>query len=73
VIIRDDTGATLGTDMITLSGRGHTSFVLTDRYGLTAKIRGTLEFQTPSGGQITAIGLRFSPAGAFTNIPAIAK
>jgi len=73
VIIRDDTGATLGSDTISLAGRGHISFVLTDRYGLTGGIRGTLEFQTPSNGQISALGLRFNSKGAYTDIPSIAK
>lgn len=73
VIIRDDTGANLGSDIISLPGRGHISFVLTDRYGLTGGIRGTLELQTPSNGQISALGLSFNSQGAFTDIPAVAK
>ncbi len=71
VIIRDDTGAALGSDTISLPGHGHIQFILTSRYGLTANLRGSLEFQTPSGGQISVTGLAFTPQGAITTLPAI--
>ena len=74
VIIRDDTGVNFGTDTITLPGHGHISFVMTDRYGITAKIRGTLEFQTPVNGQISVIGIRSKPSvNSLTTIPPLAK
>ena len=64
VVVRDDTGAQIATDMITLAANGHYAFTLgTDRYPGTATIRGTIEFDTPSGVQIGALGIRI-PAGA---------
>ena len=72
VVIRDDTGAQIGTGSINLPAQGHTSFMLTDAthgYPVTAGIRGTITFVTPTGGQIAPLGLRATPAGAFTTIP----
>ena len=73
IVIRDDQGATLGTASINLAARGHTSFVLTSNYAYTAGKRGTVEFDTPPGTQITVLGLRATPSGALTTIPAIVK
>ncbi len=40
----------------------------------TANIRGTIEFDTPAGGRISVLGLRFSPPNsALTTIPALAN
>ncbi len=73
VVLRDDTGASLGTATINLAARGHTSFILTDRYASVAGKRGTVEFDTPAGAQISALGLRATPTGAVTTIPVLAK
>jgi hypothetical protein len=76
VIIRDDTGAQIGTDSISLAGNGHTSFVAPDRYPGTANGRGTLEFDPPLGGQISVLGIRFTPFGntnTLTTIPVLAN
>jgi hypothetical protein len=74
VTIRDDTGAVIITETITLPASGHTSFDLASRYAsLTAQRRGTLEFRTPSGGQISVLGLKFNATGAFSTTPAVAK
>jgi hypothetical protein len=73
VIIRDDTGTQIGSDTIPLTPNEHISFMLTDDYAFTAGKRGTVEFDTPSGGQIAVLGLRATPAGAFTTIPVLAK
>lgn len=73
VVIRDDTGAVAVSDSITLAAQGHTSFSLADRYTATAQRRGTVEFQTPAGGQISVLGLRFNPKGAFSTVPPLAK
>jgi len=73
VVVRDDTGATLGTAAIDLVGLGHTSFMLADRYAFVVGKRGTVEFETPAGAQISALGLRATPAGVLTTIPVLAK
>ena len=72
--IRDDTGAVILTDTLALPAMGHASFNLIDRYAsMTAQRRGTLEFRTPSAGQISVLGLRFNATGAFSTIPAFAE
>ena len=76
VTIRDLTGATIGIDSITLNPNGHIQFTLvTDRYLSTQNIRGTIEFDTPFGAQIGALGIRI-PAGdahTYTTLPALAR
>ena len=72
-------GAQVGTGSISLGARGHASFMLTDAaqgYPATAGIRGTIEFDTPSGGQIAPLGLRAAsiPGGyTVTTIPVFTK
>jgi hypothetical protein len=79
VIIRDDTGVLISAPgtTISLGANGHTSFVLSDPvlgFPLTANIRGTIEFDTPAGGRISVLGLRFTPPNnALTTIPALAN
>jgi hypothetical protein len=79
VIIRDDTGTIIGTKRtsISLGGNGHSSFVLSDLtngFPETANIRGTIEFDTPAGGRISVLGIRFTPPNnALTTIPALAN
>ena len=76
VTVRDSTGATIASDTITLNPNGHYAFTLgTDRYPAALAIRGTIEFDTPAGAQIGALGIRI-PAGAahtYTTLPALAK
>jgi hypothetical protein len=69
VVIRDDTGAPMQNTSIDLVGHGHISFMLTDTYASTAGKRGTIEFVTPAGGRISAMGLRATPSGNLTTIP----
>jgi hypothetical protein len=73
VVLRDDTGAILETTTIDLSARGHTSFTLSKSYASVKNKRGTVEFDTPPGGQITALGILATPTGALTTIPVLAK
>jgi len=76
VVIRDDTGTQIGTPgaTIALAGSGHASFVLSAQFPITANKRGTIEFDTPPGGQIAALGIRFTPPNnALTTIPALAN
>jgi hypothetical protein len=74
VIIRDDNGNILQSPVLSVPALGHTSFVLVNRFGVAAQRRGTLEFQTPAGGQISVLGIRYyNPTQAFSTIPALAK
>ncbi len=74
VVIRDDTGAQIGIDTLNLAGNGHLAFTLgTDKYPATANIRGTIEFDTPFGGQIGALGIRIPATHTFTTLPALVK
>ncbi|MSV35008.1 MAG: hypothetical protein EXQ47_05340 [Bryobacterales bacterium] len=83
VMIRDDTGAVISEPGTTLSlaSSGHTSFVLSQQYPFTANKRGTIEFATPPGGQISVLGIRTTPlikangtnTLTLTTIPALAN
>ena len=73
VVIRDDTGNQIGTGSIPLNANGHTSFILTTQYPTTANIRGTVEFDTPAGAEISVLGIRSPPALTFTTLPPLAK
>jgi hypothetical protein len=75
VVIRDDTGALLPAQpSIQLPAGDHFQFGLADQFPVTANIRGTVEFDTPSQGQISVLGLRFTPPNnALTTIPALAN
>ncbi len=73
VLIRDDTGAPQQTTAIDLPAHGHISFMLPDTYAAAAGKRGTIEFVTPVGGSISALGLRATPTGNLTTIPVLAK
>ena len=80
VIIRNENGALMVTQKtgISLDGNGHFQFVLADPangFPETANIRGTIEFDAPpNGGQISVLGLRFTPPNnALTTIPAMAQ
>ena len=78
VVIRDDSGTVTGTPGATifLAGNGHYSFLLSMLYPVTAFKRGTIEFDTPAGGQISVLGIRTTPLGdttTLTTIPALAN
>ena len=64
-IIRDDTGAQIGSGTLAaLPGNGQIAFVLPDAatgFPVTANKRGTVEFDTPAGGQISVLGIRNTP------------
>jgi hypothetical protein len=70
VVIRDATGAQIGTDTITLPASGHTSFMLFQKYPVTIGIRGTIQFTRGAAGQITVLGLRANGA-ALTTLPVL--
>ena len=76
VTVRESTGATITTDPLMLNANGHTQFTLvTDKYPMTANIRGIIEFDTPAAAQIGALGIRIPTGGAhtYTTLPALAK
>jgi NHL repeat len=81
VIVRDGSGAQIGAHVINLAANGHFSDTLgqfsntlqTVLFPETAGLRGTLEFDTPAGGQIGALGIRVAVAHTFTTLPALAK
>ena len=75
VIIRDDSGTPIGNATISLSALGHTSFMLNDPqlgFPVTNGARGTVEFDTPPGGQISVLGLRAN-GPALTTLPVLAN
>jgi hypothetical protein len=77
VVVRDETGATLTQSQIQLAGNGHASFMLTDAtqgFPATADMRGTIEFDVPAGGRISALGIRaVASTHVITTIPVLAK
>ncbi|HSR06112.1 MAG TPA: hypothetical protein VLM42_03090, partial [Bryobacteraceae bacterium] len=74
VVVRNDAGAQIATDTISLAANGHLAFTLAvDRYPAAAGIRGTIEFDTPAGAQIGVLGIRIPVAHTFTTLPALAK
>jgi hypothetical protein len=75
VLIRDDTGAQIGTRTLNLPAQGHQSFMLTDPqsgFPVTLGKRGTIEFDTPQNGHISVLGLRAKGA-AVTTLPVLAN
>ena len=83
VVIRSDAGLQLATDSLTLAPNGDFAGDLGQLSGTlgkvlfptTANIRGTVEFDAPSGVQIGVIGIRTPPTATptYTSLPAIAK
>ena len=74
VTVRDDSGNSLATDTLTVAPNGHVAFTLgSDRYLAAASMRGTIEFDTPPGGQIGALGIRIPVTHTFTTLPALVK
>lgn len=73
VTVRDDAGVPIASGSIPLPGNGHVSFGLSDRFPVTANQRGTIEFATPLPGQISTLGMRYTPPGTLTTIPALAN
>jgi hypothetical protein len=72
VIIRNDGGTQIATGAIALAGNGHSSFVLSSQFAATAGIRGTIEFDKPSGATIGVVGIRVPQAVTLTTLPALA-
>ncbi|MBI4889841.1 MAG: putative Ig domain-containing protein [Acidobacteria bacterium] len=73
VIMRDDTGAEVARDTMTITANGHTSFSLPARFPILSGKRGTVEFVTSVPAGVTGLGLRFNPTLSFTSVPAIVR
>jgi hypothetical protein len=69
LILRDSTGATIGTSSVAIAAQGKLAIALRDFPGLggIAGMRGSADFTVPFG-NIAVLGLRFNGA-AFTSIP----
>ncbi|MGA2436839.1 MAG: hypothetical protein ABSG25_16310 [Bryobacteraceae bacterium] len=76
VIIRDGTGAPIGTGTINLAPLSHESFMLTDPalgFPVTAGQRGTLAIRSFQNHPYGILGIRATAAGAFTTIPVLTE
>lgn len=71
VTVRNGSGGSVESHTLSLPPGGHQAFSLTGAYPETANLLGTLQFTTPSAGQLTVLGIRVNPQGAFTSIPAL--
>jgi hypothetical protein len=69
VILRDSTGATIGTSAVNLTGNSKVALMLRNLPGLQGMVgrRGSADF-TVASGNLAVLGLRFGGA-AFTSIP----
>lgn len=64
----DASGQLLESRTVTLNGAGQQAFVLADRLPGTANRRGILQARVSGDASLGLVGLRFSPAGAFTSL-----
>ena len=71
VTARDQNGVVLANGTLTIPALGHQSFGLTSQFSALATARGTLQFTPPAGAQISVLGIRADPSGAFTGIPVL--
>jgi hypothetical protein len=63
----DDNGNVLGSaQTITVSGSGHTAFLINSTFNFTANVKGLMKI---TGTGVMALGLRASPYGTLTSIP----
>lgn len=67
--IWDDSWTPLGAEEIPLPASGHASFLLADRFPVTADKRGTIEFRGASGERISGLAFHFDSDGHFYAIP----
>jgi hypothetical protein len=72
-VVRDDSGVQIASGSLPVPASGHSAFVLSGLFPATAGQRGTIEFATPAGGQISVLGVRTTPPGTLTSIPALAN
>ena len=72
VAARDETGVQIATDSLRLGPRGHAAIALQDRFPSLANRRLVVEFSTTNA-DLSGLGLRFNPSGAFTSFPIFPK
>jgi hypothetical protein len=74
VALRGANGTSLGpVTPIQLGPYAHESFMLAGNYPAVANQFGSMELDTPTGGQISALGIRAAPDGALTTVPVFAS
>ena len=73
VLVRDDTGNQIAAATLPIASNGHLSQGLTTLFPTTSNIRGTIEFDTPTGASLSVLGIRSPPALTFTTLPALAR
>jgi formylglycine-generating enzyme required for sulfatase activity len=73
VVLRDESGAQLGSGSVALAPHGHNAFILATQFPQSADRRGTVEFGVPAGGKIGVLGIRMPATHTFTTLPALAK
>ena len=71
VVVRDDNGVQIASGAVQVTGGGHSAFVLSGLFPIAAEQRGTVEFYTPPGGEISVLGVRTTPPGTLTSVPAL--
>jgi hypothetical protein len=70
-LMRDENGAQLGAETIAIPSNGSRVFLLPNLFSETVNQAGTIQFTTPSGGQISVLGMRFPASGNFSSIPVV--
>jgi pseudomonalisin len=73
VVARDRNGLVVANGAVALPALGHTAFVVSTQFPALANQRGILEFTPPVSAQVSVMGLRATPSGAFTGIPVLAQ
>lgn len=71
--IWDDSWTPLGAEEVPLPASGHASFLLADKFPVTAGKRGTIEFRGASGERISGLAFRFDADGQFYAIPVMSR
>jgi hypothetical protein len=73
VTLWDERWIQLGLEQIRIPASGHASFLLADKFPLTAAKRGIIEFRAAAGGKVAGLGLRFHQDGCFFAIPTLSR
>ena len=71
--VYDDSDNYLASYTFSLAAQEHTSFMTNAQFPATAGRRGSLQFTTPGGGQIAALGIRASAIGSITSVPPMTR